>query len=105
MTGQSIHTELTVGMGSLGNVGTSVAIKNELVAGFANRGAVMIAKQITRQAHEMIHWIWLWALAAIAVSVLQARVLGQHGQPSESPHRISILSFLSWLVVSIDCMC
>lgn len=40
----------------------------------------MIAKPTTRQAHEMIHWFWLWVLAAIAVSVLYGRVQGENAR-------------------------
>ncbi len=43
----------------------------------------MIATPITYRGREIIHWLWLWTLAAIVVSVLQGRVRGQEAQPSQ----------------------
>lgn len=50
----------------------------------------MIATPITHKGCEIIHWLWLWTLAAIVVSVLQGRARGQGDQPSEPSTSIPI---------------
>ena len=36
---------------------------------------------------EMIHWLWLWTLAAIAVSVMQGAIRGQSEEAMQGPSR------------------
>lgn len=55
----------------------------------------MIAKLISHKGREMIHWLWLWTLAAIVVVALHGKVQGQKVQgqqssPSESSESIPI---------------
>ena len=50
----------------------------------------MIATPITHKGREFVHWLWLWTLAAIVVSVLHGRVRGQEAQPSQSSTSIPI---------------
>ncbi len=38
---------------------------------------------------EMIHWLWLWTLAAIAVSVMQGTMPGQSAGPASSNAQLS----------------
>lgn len=43
----------------------------------------MIATHITHKGREIIHWLWLWTLVVIAMSVLQGRIRGQDVPPSD----------------------
>lgn len=45
----------------------------------------MIVTTTTRR--EMIHWLWLWMLAAIAITVMRGVVSGQSPRFSEPPNR------------------